>query len=200
MATKKTKVEIPADEKLEGQDFDMFKALEALDRKDYGFYARLTDEQKKKFSPYMLLQWMATVSGSTDLQKFYLMNTDIVANTYFLNEKINQYPELQWQMLCAASPGIGKQFHKWIPTLSKKVSTLETAITAKEAAEYYGKLYPKANKSYLTEIGKEYSAQHKHKVELAKRHPELAIRDIEVLAEVFTTEQLKEYEKESGNN
>ena len=189
MATKKTKVEIPADEKLEGQDFDMFKALEALDKKDYGYYSRLTDEQKKKFAPYMLLQWMATVSGSSDLQKFYLMNTDIVANTHFLNEKINQHPELQWQMLCAASPGIGKQFHKWIATLSKKVSTLETAITDKEAAEYY-----------LTEIGKEYSTQHKHKVELAKRHPELAIRDIEVLAEVFTPEQLKEYEKESGNN
>jgi hypothetical protein len=199
MATKKTKVEIPADEKLEAQDFDMFRALEALDRKDYGFYSRLTDEQKKKFVPYMLLHWMATVSGSADLQRFYLMNTDIVANTYFLNERVNQHPELQWLMLCSASPGIGKQFHKWIPTLSKKVATLEATITAREAADYYGKLYPRANKADLTEIGRAYSEQHKHKVELAKRHPELSVRDIDVLAEVFTSEQLKEYEKASGN-
>jgi hypothetical protein len=41
MATKK--VTIPADEKLENQDFPLFDALLALDKKDYDYYDRLSE-------------------------------------------------------------------------------------------------------------------------------------------------------------
>jgi hypothetical protein len=53
MATKKTA--IPADEKLENQDFNLFEAIAALDKKDYGYYYRLTPEQQRKFVPFMLI-------------------------------------------------------------------------------------------------------------------------------------------------
>jgi hypothetical protein len=41
MATKKPAT--PKDEKFEGQDFDLFEALSALDRKDYGYIESLTE-------------------------------------------------------------------------------------------------------------------------------------------------------------
>ena len=36
----------------------------ALDRKDQGFYDSLTDEEKKKFSPYLMLRYSACVDGN----------------------------------------------------------------------------------------------------------------------------------------
>jgi len=68
MATK-----IPTDEKFERQDFDLFEALTALDKKDYAYYDRLSDEQQKKFVPYMLTHWMSAIKGKGDVQGFYLM-------------------------------------------------------------------------------------------------------------------------------
>ena len=41
MATKK---QIPKDEKFENTDLDLFEVLAALDKKDYGYYDRLTEE------------------------------------------------------------------------------------------------------------------------------------------------------------
>ena len=40
MATKKN---TPVDEKFEAQDFNLFDALTAMDKKDYGYYDRLTE-------------------------------------------------------------------------------------------------------------------------------------------------------------
>ena len=74
------KADIPIDEKLENQDFDLFNALAALDKKDYGYYDRLTQEQQRKFVPYMMLMWMSAVKGNKDLQNYYVSSTDYYAN------------------------------------------------------------------------------------------------------------------------
>jgi len=55
MATTK----LSPDEKFENVDFDLFKAIDAIDRKDYGWWDTLTEEQTKKFSAYMLLHWIS---------------------------------------------------------------------------------------------------------------------------------------------
>ena len=94
MATKKVKT--PTDEKLEKQDFDLFDALNALDKKDYGYYSRLTPEQQKKFVPFMLIHWMSAVKGTGGIPEYYVRSVDHYANKYFLNETISQHPELQW--------------------------------------------------------------------------------------------------------
>ena len=51
-----TKVKkLAPDEKLEKQDFNLFEAIAAIDKKDYDYYDRLTPEQQKKFVPFMML-------------------------------------------------------------------------------------------------------------------------------------------------
>jgi hypothetical protein len=203
MATKKTttkKAEIPLDEKLDRQEFDMFKAIEALDRKDYNYYANLSEEQQKKFTPFMLLQWMSCATGSKDIQSYYLLNTELTANKHFLEKSINDHPELQWKLLCSISPGHrGKVYHKWIPQLKKTAQQLRVPITVKEATDYMAKLFPDWTPAVHKNAGTLFAEDNKHKCWLAEKYPELKAEDIEVLSTIFTAEDAKNYEKQSGN-
>lgn len=197
MATKKPSV--PVDEKLENQDLNIFDVLAALDRKDYDYYDRLTPEQQKKFVPFVILQWMSAIKGSAGLSAYYLMNTEYTANKYLLNEHVSKHPKLQWQMLCAASPGLGKQFHQWIPSISQKVAKLETPAKLKDIKDYYKKIYPKASDNDITSVSEAFVSQHKKKCYLAELYPNMKLTDIELLSETVTDEQIKQYEKDRGN-
>ena len=199
MATKKVKAVIPADEKLENQDFPLFDALLALDKKDYGYYDRLSEAQQKKFVPFMLIKYMSYLKGSGEIAAYYLRSTDYHANKYFFNENVMKNPKLQWLMLCASSPGLGKQFHPWMPQIKEKVSSLKEKAVLKDVKDYYTKVYPKADVEDITEISKEFIKEQHKKVYLAELYPEMKISDIEVLSKTVTDEEIKEYERERGN-
>lgn len=107
------KAKTPIDEKFEKIDFDLFEALAAIDRKDYGYYDRLTEEQQRKFSPYMMVRWMSSMKGSTALQQYHVLSVNEFANTHLFSEFVSKHPKLQWLMLCASGLG-SKQFHQFI--------------------------------------------------------------------------------------
>ena len=48
--------------------------MAVFDRKDREFYNSLTDEEKKKFSNFLMIRYGSSVQGSTDLQHFYLVS------------------------------------------------------------------------------------------------------------------------------
>ena len=196
MATKKS---IPVDEKFVAQDFDLFDALTAMDKKDYGYYDRLTEEQQKKFVPYMMTHWMSAIKGSGDVQGYYLRSVDNHANKHLFNEYVQKQPKLQWYMLCASSPGLGKQFHQWIPHLGSKVTSLKESAKVKDIKEYYTKIYPKVDSDDIDEIAKQFVVEHKRKCYLAETYPNLKQSDIEVLSQLVTEEDIKQYEKDRGN-
>ena len=196
MATKKS---TPVDEKFVAQDFDLFDALTAMDKKDYAYYDRLTEEQQKKFVPYMMTHWMSAIKGSGDVQGYYLRSVDYHANKHLFNEYVQKHPKLQWYMLCASSPGLGKQFHQWIPHLGSKVTSLKEPAKAKEIKEYYTKIYPKVDSDDIDEIAKAFVQEHKRKCYLAETYPNLKQSDIEVLSQLVTEEEIKQYEKDRGN-
>jgi len=193
------KEKVATDEKFEKQDVDLFDMLAAIDKKDYGYYDRLTIEQQKKFVPFMMIQWISAIKGNSDLQNYYLSSTEYYANKYFFNENVYKHPKLQWLMLCAASPGLGKQFHQWIPNISQKVAKLESPAKLKDIKEYYKKIYPKADINDIDEISKAYVDSHKRKRRLAELFPHLKQSDIETLNEITTDEQFAEYERDIGN-
>lgn len=197
MATKK--LATPKDEKFEGQDFDLFEALTALDKKDYSYIDRLTEEQQKKFVPYMMTHWMSAVKSNGGVQGYYLMSVDYNANKHLFNEYVQKHPKLQWLMLCAASPGLGKQFHQWIPHLSTKVTQLKETPKPKEVREYFSKIYTKVSDDDLVDISEAFVSEHKKKTYLAKKYPNLKQSDIETLAAIVTDDEIKQYEKDSGN-
>lgn len=193
------KEKVAADEKLDGQDFELFKALEAIDRKDYSYYDRLTPEQQKKFVPFMMVQWTSAVKGASNLQAYYLMSTEASANKHLLHENITKHPKLQWMMLCAASPGIGKQFHQWIPQIRDKITKLKEPAVLKDIKEYFKKIYPKAGDDDITEISKAYVDTNNRKVYLASKFPLMKFDEIEILSELITEKDIENFERDSGN-
>lgn len=197
MATRKPPV--PTDEKLESQDFDLFKALEAIDRKDYGWFDTLTEDQQRKFVPYMMLHWTSAIKSGGMLGAYYVMSTDLNANKYMFNERVSGHPKLQWLMLCAASPGMGKQFHQWIPHLNAKLSEFKTDATKKEVKEYFTKVFAGASSDDIDEATTQWVNTQRHKVRLAKLYPQMKISDIEELSKHVTTEDIDNYERECGN-
>jgi hypothetical protein len=187
------------DEKFEKIDFDLFEALAAIDRKDYSYYDRLTEEQKKKFVPFMLIHWVSAIKGNSELQSYYLQSTDYHANKYLFNENVQKNPKLQWLMLCAASPGLGKQFHQWIPHIKDRVTKLKEKPKHKEIKDYFKKIYPKSNDSDLNTITDVFIDSHRKKMYIANRFPELKFDEIELLSELVTDKDIENYEKELGN-
>jgi hypothetical protein len=194
-----TKAKVSIDEKFTKQDFDLFEALAAIDKKDYAYYDRLSEEQKKKFVPYMMIMWSSAVKAPSDIQNYYIRSIDYHANKYFFNEQVHKHPKLQWLMLCASSPGTGTHRHQWIPNISLKVSKLEAPAKAKDINEYYKKIYPKASADDIEEVSEAFVAAHKRKKRLAELFPNLKLTDIETLNEVITNDQIAEYERDLGN-
>jgi hypothetical protein len=193
------KEKLSVDEKFTGQDFDLFDALTAIDKKDYSYYDRLTPEQQKKFVPFMMIHWISAVKASSDVQSYYLQSTEYHANKYLFNEAVHKHPKLQWLMLCAASPGLGKQFHQWIPHIRERVTRLLDSPKQKEIKEYFKKIYPKTDDSDLTLLSEVYVDNHKKKMYLAKKFPELKFDEIELLSDLTTDEDIKQYEEDWGN-
>ena len=117
MATKK---KTKTDEKFEKQDLNLFEALAALDKKDYDYYDKLTEEQKKKFVPYMMTLWMSSIKGNANLQGYYVRNTEYTANKHLFDEHVQKHPKLQWLMATTVSPGLGTFRHQWIAPKKKE--------------------------------------------------------------------------------
>lgn len=193
------KAKTPTDEKFTDVDFNLFEALSALDRKDYGYYDRLTEEQKKKFVPFMLIKWFSATKGNSLSQQFHVLSANEFANKHLFNENVQKHPKLQWLMLCAAGYNNGKQYHVYIPQIKEGVSKLKDKATVQDIKEYYSKVYPKTDDETLTEFSKLFVEQQHKKMYLAKKFPELKVDDINVLVEFVTDEEIKQYEKDSGN-
>jgi hypothetical protein len=187
---------VSADFKFQNQDFDLFQAIEAVDRKNYSWYSGLTEEQQRKFVPYMMLHWISAVKGNLD--GYYLLSTDIHANKYMFNERVQHHPELQWLMLCASSPGRGKQFHQWIPHLSEKIGSLREPASTKTVADYFTKIYPGTDQNTIKEVAQEFTQQQNHKQRLAQIFPDMKVSDIEVLSQFVTQQDIEQYEQDSG--
>jgi hypothetical protein len=86
--------------------------MRAFDSKDRRFYADLTDEERKKFSNFLMIRWGSSVQGSSDLQAYYLMSCNENLNKNFFD--LSQHPELQWLSATTVSPGLGNFRHDWI--------------------------------------------------------------------------------------
>jgi hypothetical protein len=48
---------------------DINVEMQALDEKNRLFYDSLSDEERKKFSTYLIFKWGANVEGSADFQE-----------------------------------------------------------------------------------------------------------------------------------
>jgi hypothetical protein len=106
-----------------------------FDRKNRQFYEDLSDEERKKFSNYLMIRWGSAVQGNRDLQEFYLISCNERLNKNFF--AINRHPKLQWMCATTVSPDLGGQRHQWIAPKKKQAGS---GAFKKQLAELFPKL------------------------------------------------------------
>ena len=92
--------------------------MAVFDRKDRDFYDSLTDEERKKFSTFLMIRYGSSVVGSRDLQEFYVISCNERLNKHFFT--LHKHPKLQWLMATTVSPGLGTHRHQWIAPKKKE--------------------------------------------------------------------------------
>ena len=107
--------------------------MAAYDRKDREYYDKFTDEQRKQFSTYLMLKYGANVSGSSDMQAYYLMATNERVNKNFFDLG-SKHTKLQWLCCTTVSPQMGNQFHYWLKGKKKEGDN--------KSQKFLAKLYP----------------------------------------------------------
>jgi hypothetical protein len=98
--------------------------MRAFDTKARDFYKNLTDEERKKFSNYLMIRWGSSVQGSAELQQYYLLSCNENLNKHFFD--LSQHPELQWLSATTVSPGMGTFRHDWIKQKKRDGSNNKT--------------------------------------------------------------------------
>ena len=87
---------------------DIKRELGAVDTKNYDFYENLTDEEKKAFSPYILMRYTANVQGDRDIQEWFVeMTNEMVNKNHWDLSK--DHKALLWKLF--ATCGVGKSFY-----------------------------------------------------------------------------------------
>jgi hypothetical protein len=111
--------------------------MRAFDLKDRAFYDSLSDDEKKKFSPFLMIRWGATVSGDADLQAYYLMSVNERLNKNFFDISSTQHKKLQWLLATTVSPGMGVQRHTWLAARKREGGN-------NKAEKFLREIYPHA--------------------------------------------------------
>ena len=138
--------------------------MTAFDRKQREFFDQLSDEEQKKFAPFLMIRWGSAVQGSRELQEYYVIATNERLNKHFFSINTARHKKLQWLMATTVSPELGCQQHNWIAPYKRD---------------------------------KQQSGRRRA---LAKIYPNLNDDDLDVLAEIVTDQDIKKYQKDSGDD
>lgn len=94
--------------------------MKMFDHKVREFYDDLTEDERKKFAPFLMIRWGSAVEGSRDLQEFYVIATNERLNKNFFNINSTRHRKLHWLMATTVSPGMGSMRHNWIAPKKKE--------------------------------------------------------------------------------
>jgi hypothetical protein len=100
---------------------DIKRELNAIDMRDYDFYSRLTPEERKEFSPFILMRYSSNVQGDTELQEWFLERTNELVNKHHWVLSKN-HKELLWKLFAGCGAGV-KTYHPYL-----KAGTKEKAV------------------------------------------------------------------------
>lgn len=140
--------------------------MAALDKKDKGFYNRLSDEQKKAFSAWMMMRYSSSVQGK-DAADYIYMTNELVNKDF---SEVSKHPELQWLLLSAC--GVGKvQFHPYLkPPNSKKKKD--------KISEFIASIYPLAKADEIELLVKLNSTEELKTFARSHGYDDKSIKDI----------------------
>lgn len=109
------------------QKLDIKRELSAIDLKNYDFYSELSEEEKKSFSPYVLMRYISSVEGDRDIEEWFLERTNEFVNKNHWDLSKN-HKELLWKLSAATGAGV-KCYHPYIAAGKKiKVDKFEKLL------------------------------------------------------------------------
>ncbi len=97
---------------------DIKRELNSVDRKVYDFYDNLTDEEKKAFSPFILMRYTSNVQGDRDIQEWFLEMTNECVNKNHWDLSKN-HKALLWKLFAATGAGVSC-YHPYIAAGKKE--------------------------------------------------------------------------------
>lgn len=101
---------------------DIKAMMQAVDSRDKTWYDRLSEEDKKLYSPYMSMKWTAAVEHKERaIQEFYIEEVNENVNKHLWTLSKN-HKSLLWR-LTAMCGSTFQMFHKWF--YPKKTKTSE---------------------------------------------------------------------------
>jgi hypothetical protein len=97
---------------------DIKQELKAVDLKNYSFYDNLTPEEKKEFSPYVLMRFVSNVQGDRDVQEHFLeMTNELVNKNHWQLSK--DHKGLLWKLYAATGVGV-TAYHPYLAAGKKE--------------------------------------------------------------------------------
>lgn len=113
---------------------DIFDTLKAIDKNNTGYYESLTEDEKKGFTPLVVMRWFSAVPDNSSYKDYHLQITNNILNKDFW--ELQKHPELVWKLMSICGTGEYHR-HSWIPMpKTTRASKLEDLISD---------LYPSAN-------------------------------------------------------
>jgi hypothetical protein len=97
---------------------DIKRALKAVDEKNYYFYDNLKDEEKKAFSPYILMRYTSNAQGDKDIQEWFVETTNEMVNKNHWALSKN-HKELLWKLFAATGAGV-PTYHPYLAAGKKE--------------------------------------------------------------------------------
>jgi len=101
------------------QKLDLFETLHAIDTRNFDYYNNLTEDEKKGYSPLVLMRYMSSLNSQNPNAAYAVMATNEIVNLGFWN--LTKHPELQHKLLCLAGLG-SKQYRSWLAAKNTKQS------------------------------------------------------------------------------
>jgi len=124
---------------------DLSSVLQALDKKDFTFYTRLSDEDRKGYAPLVLMRFMSSLTDQNRNSAFAVLLVNDLVNVGFW--ELSKFPDLQHLLLSLTGMG-GKQYRPW---LAKKNDKKTNKINA-----FISELYPNSNNDEIKLIRDSY--------------------------------------------
>lgn len=109
--------------------------MRQFDTKNRTFYDELTDDERKKFSNYLMLRWGSAIKLSNnkdiandDMASYYVQALNQLVNKNFW--ALNKHPKLQWLLMTTVSPNFGVNKHEWIAFKGKAAKNKRAQLIA----------------------------------------------------------------------
>jgi hypothetical protein len=116
-------------EDTKARPLDIFEALDRINHNDFGYFATLSEEQQKSFSPYVAMKWM---QGTNKKKQLVRLNNRVNPYVFALG---NNHKQLMFMLMCSCTEGNGQRY-TWSKGSTKAPAKAHSVGVIMEAYKY----------------------------------------------------------------